>query len=55
MPVIINETEIVVEPQRAPEPATPAASPPGAARLTPEEVIRVLQRQQERMARVWAD
>jgi hypothetical protein len=54
MPVIINETEIVVEPPAAPEQATPAAAEPGA-RLTPEEVIRVIQRQQERLARVWAD
>ncbi len=54
MPVIINETEIVVE--QAPAPA-PNAPPPQAAggRPTPEEVLRVVQRQQERMARVWAD
>lgn len=54
MPVIINETEIVVEPPPAPAPAMPAPAPP-SARLTPEEVLRVVQRQQERFARVWAD
>ncbi|HNU03282.1 MAG TPA: hypothetical protein PKL67_03945 [Anaerolineae bacterium] len=54
MPVIINETEIVVEPPPAPAPSAPQPSPTGA-RLTPEEVIRVVQRQQERLARVWAD
>jgi hypothetical protein len=54
MPVIINETEIVVEPPQAPAPSAPPPSPAGT-RLTPEEVIRVVQRQQERMARVWAD
>jgi len=54
MPVIINETEIVVEPPPAPAPSMPTAAPP-SARLTPEEVMRVVQRQQERAARVWAD
>ena len=54
MPVIINETEIVVEPPAAPEPSMPAPAP-SSARLTPEEIMRVIQRQQERLARVWAD
>lgn len=54
MPVIINETEIVVEPPPAPEPSAPAPAP-SSARLTPEEIIRVIQRKQERIARVWAD
>ena len=54
MPVIINETEIVVEPQPALEPSAPAPAP-SSARLTPDEIIRVIQRQQERNARVWAD
>ncbi len=63
MPVIINETEIVVEPPPAPAPVEPPPAPapsapppsPAGARLTPEEVLRVMQRQQERMARLWAD
>jgi hypothetical protein len=54
MPVIINETEIVVEAPAAPTPSAPQPSP-ASARLTPEEVVRVIQRQQERLARVWAD
>jgi len=54
MPVIINETEIVVEPPPASAPTMPLAAPP-STRLTPVEVLRVVQRQQERIARVWAD
>lgn len=55
MPVIINETEIVVEPsQPAAGPSTPPPAP-SSLRLTPEEIMRVIQRQQERLARVWAD
>ena len=54
MPVIINETEIVVEPPVAPTTSAPPPASP-SARLTPEEVVRVVQRQQERVARVWAD
>jgi len=54
MPVIINETEIVVEPPPPAAPSMPTPAPP-SARLTPEEVLRVVQRQQERMTRVYAD
>lgn len=54
MPVIINETEIVVEPPSAPPQSPPAVASP-SARLTPEEIVRVVQRQQERVARLWAD
>lgn len=54
MPVIINETEIIVEPPSAPPQSPPAAASP-SARLTPEDVMRVVRRQQERVARVWAD
>jgi hypothetical protein len=54
MPVIINETEIVVESPPPAAPSMPTPAPP-STRLTPEEVLRVVQRQQERIARVWAD
>jgi hypothetical protein len=54
MPVIINETEIVVEQPMAPAAPAPAA-PASTARLTPEDVMRVVLRQQERVARIWAD
>jgi hypothetical protein len=54
MPVIINETEIVVEPPPVPAPSMPAAASPSAL-LTPEEVLRVIRRHEERIARVWAD
>ena len=54
MPVIINETEIVAQAPPEPAPSMPAAVQP-SARLTPDEVLRVVQRQQERIARIWAD
>ncbi|MCB0238222.1 MAG: hypothetical protein KDH08_06170 [Anaerolineae bacterium] len=54
MPVIINETEIVVEPPPAPAPSMPTAALQGA-QVTPEEIMRVVQRQSDRVARVWAD
>ena len=57
MPIIINDFEILVEPN---EPngsqnsgPAPANAPP--ATLKPEDVVRILRRQQERKTRLRAD
>jgi|KBSMisStandDraft_5_1062788.scaffolds.fasta_scaffold01663_7 hypothetical protein len=53
MPIVINEFEIVVEPQsqgRTPEAKAEPAQPP-----SPEEITTVMQVYESRLQRVWAD
>jgi hypothetical protein len=56
MPIVINEFEIMVEPQlpqsagRAPEPSVEQAQP-----LRPDEIVAVMQVYEERLQRVSAD
>ncbi|MCI0576991.1 MAG: hypothetical protein L0332_20145 [Chloroflexi bacterium] len=56
MPVIINEFEVVMEPS-PPPPAQPAPMQPQseATPVRPESIIRIQQRHQARIKRVWAD
>ena len=56
MTVIINEFELVVEPQQpaaAPEAKTPPPKPPTSP-LNPNDIMMVQRRHKERLARVWA-
>jgi hypothetical protein len=55
MPVIINEFEIITEPAPPSGGETAAAQAPPPAPLHPEEVVRIVRRQQARLARVRAD
>ncbi len=57
MQVIINEFELVPEPQKADQPdestnQAPKKAPPP---LRPEDIVRIVQRQRERLERVRAD
>jgi hypothetical protein len=56
MPIIINEFEIIPEPAPPPD-HRPERRQPGEQepRLTPEEVVRIVNRHQERLQRLWAD
>ncbi len=53
MPVVINEFEVVAAPQPAAE-AAPAEAAPANPSPTPYEIERVVERQMERLARIWA-
>lgn len=53
MPVVINEFEVVAEPQPTTPPSSPAPSP-SAEPPTPYEIDRLVRRQLERLARIWA-
>jgi hypothetical protein len=55
MPVIINEFEIITEPNQPAGAAAPAAGPEAPPPLHPEDVVRIVRRQQLRLARVRAD
>jgi len=57
MPVIINDFEIVVEPPEKPGPTEGAgeSSPDNAPTIRPDDLVRVMQLHDERMARVRAD
>jgi hypothetical protein len=57
MPIIINEFEIIADPMPpAPEGAAgnPAAAPEPPA-LHPEDIVRIVRHQQQRLMRVRAD
>jgi hypothetical protein len=59
MPVVINEFEIVTQPPSA----SGETGEPGGQRqeavpleaLRPEDIVRIYQHHQQRIARVWAD
>jgi hypothetical protein len=57
MPVVINEFEIIAEPPPGSEetegPQPEETAPPGV--LRPEDLVRIYQHHQRRVARVWAD
>ena len=56
MTVVINEFEVVVEPQQPAttnEAKTPPPKPP-APPLNPNDIMMVQRRHKERLARVWA-
>jgi hypothetical protein len=56
MSVVINEFEVVMEPpSRPPAQAPLTQQQPEVPPPRPEDVIRIQQRQQARMKRVWAD
>ena len=54
MPGVINEFEIVVEAPTSGGPP-PAAAPEAGLTVRPEEIVRVANRQRERLERVRAD
>ena len=57
MPIIVNDFDMVLEPQPAPqsgqEPVSP--SPSSAPAVRPEDMVRVQIHHCERLNRVWAD
>lgn len=56
MPIIINEFELIpAPPVEAESPELPRTEAPTAEPLRPEDVERVLERRQLRLARLWAD
>ena len=54
MAVVINEFEVVSEPQPAPSSTPSAQSPVAQAAPSPDDVVQLIRRQLERSARVWA-
>jgi hypothetical protein len=56
MAIIINEFEIIpTTPPPVTERTEPLRPAPPPVRLRPEEVERIIQRQRQRLARLWAD
>ena len=56
MPIIINEFEIIADPlPPVQEGATGAASSPEPPALHPEDIVRIVRHQQQRLMRVRAD
>ena len=54
MAVVINEFEVVAEPLNPPAQDSTAAAEPPPPPSTPHDLERVLRRQRERAARLWA-
>lgn len=53
MAVVINEFEVVTEPQPA-APASAGAKAQSPTGPTPDDIERIIRRQSERLARIWA-